>query len=641
MDVSKEVLWYGKNEPLAENKIFHAGSLEVNYDTGNLRNIRIGNHEILRMIYVTLRDQNWGTLLPIIENEKIKSNASEFSIEYDSIYHENNIHFHFHVSITGDDQNTVVFEINGEALSEFQTNRTGLCVLHPIGGYTGLDCEITTPDGEKLHHKFPELISPHQPMKNIMEMSWMLEDVGIAKIIFEGEVFEMEDQRNWTDDSYKTYCRPLTLPYPYTLKKGDKIHQKIILAVQNTYIKQNHSDKEYHFKYDPNKKITLPKIGIGRATSKSPLGIKEMDLIHKVGFDFYDVSVVFNEFWKPDLKNAIIESKRMNLPLKLKVLFSVNFENEIKQLSTVLTETEASVIALLILEKDALVTSDGFITKILQPLKKAFPDIKIGGGTLGFFAGLNRNRIENDALDFISFSMNPQVHAFDNQTLIENLKGQSATVITAKSFSDPKEIHISPITFKIQKNLLPNTLESDSKKEYLEHIDERQMSLFGAGWTLGSIKNLAESGTDVATYFETIGEKGIIQGEKNPRDTQFFQVKSGAVFPLYYIFKEVLNNKNANVLHSVSSHPELFEGMILESENKKTILLANFTAYQIEIRIEDIALGARVKKLDEKNVLKAMYDHEVFEMSPFCDFQFEQPITTIKLRPFGLAIIKE
>ena len=33
----------------------------------------------------------------------------------------------------------------------------------------------------------------------------------------EGDTFEMEDQRNWTDASYKTYVRPLALPWPYTL----------------------------------------------------------------------------------------------------------------------------------------------------------------------------------------------------------------------------------------------------------------------------------------------------------------------------------------------------------------------------------------------------------------------------------------
>ena len=41
----------------------------------------------------------------------------------------------------------------------------------------------------------------------------------------------MEDQRNWTDASYKTYVRPLALPWPYTLAAGAKFEQAITLTV--------------------------------------------------------------------------------------------------------------------------------------------------------------------------------------------------------------------------------------------------------------------------------------------------------------------------------------------------------------------------------------------------------------------------
>ncbi len=41
----------------------------------------------------------------------------------------------------------------------------------------------------------------------------------------EGEVFEMEDQRNWTDASFKTYCRPLALPIPYRLEPSTPVRQ--------------------------------------------------------------------------------------------------------------------------------------------------------------------------------------------------------------------------------------------------------------------------------------------------------------------------------------------------------------------------------------------------------------------------------
>ena len=50
----------------------------------------------------------------------------------------------------------------------------------------------------------------------------------------EGDTFEMEDQRNWTDASYKTYVRPLALPWPYLIAKGETIDQKVTLTVSGS-----------------------------------------------------------------------------------------------------------------------------------------------------------------------------------------------------------------------------------------------------------------------------------------------------------------------------------------------------------------------------------------------------------------------
>src|SRR5690349_22238810 len=48
-----------------------------------------------------------------------------------------------------------------------------------------------------------------------------------AECRMEGDTFEMEDQRNWTDASYKTYVRPLGLPFPYRLSAGETIEQAV------------------------------------------------------------------------------------------------------------------------------------------------------------------------------------------------------------------------------------------------------------------------------------------------------------------------------------------------------------------------------------------------------------------------------
>ena len=46
-----------------------------------------------------------------------------------------------------------------------------------------------------------------------------------ARFEFEGDLFEMEDQRNWTDASFKTYSTPISLGWPHRAQAGQEIRQ--------------------------------------------------------------------------------------------------------------------------------------------------------------------------------------------------------------------------------------------------------------------------------------------------------------------------------------------------------------------------------------------------------------------------------
>jgi hypothetical protein len=513
MEVPNEVIWYGKNESLPEVKTLSAGSLKLTFEDGGLRKIKVGNVEILRMIYMAVRDHNWGTILPEVRNLEIQENHDTFQICFENQYKKADIDFSFQVSITGKD-NLIDFEIEGEALSGFRINRVGFCVLHPIGECAGKECEVTGPDGEKQSFSFPQLVSPHQPMKNISEMRWKVDQNIEARLSFEGDIFEMEDQRNWTDDSFKTYCRPLELPFPFVLKRGDKIHQRISLEVSGELGAEPPTQTAYQLGYDEKMKVPLPKIGIAQAASKPSLDESEIELLRKPGFDYYDISVIFEDSWISELKSGVEEAALLGMKLGLRAYFSENFAMEVRQLSSVLEHHQDVIESILILESQHAVTSDKFVFKIIDGLRNAFPTSRIGGGTTGFFAELNRNRILSNDLDFISYSITPQVHAFDNATLIENLNGQSDTVRSATEFAGNKKIQIRPVTLKVQSNPAATSAAAHNADE----MDVRQMSLFGAGWTLGSIKRLTEAGAAAVTYYETLGEKGIIQGDSMPNN---------------------------------------------------------------------------------------------------------------------------
>ena len=55
-----------------------------------------------------------------------------------------------------------------------------------------------------------------------------------AELRFAGDLFEMEDQRNWTDGSFKIYGTPLSLPFPVEIRAGDRVRQRVTMSLEGT-----------------------------------------------------------------------------------------------------------------------------------------------------------------------------------------------------------------------------------------------------------------------------------------------------------------------------------------------------------------------------------------------------------------------
>ena len=226
--LAKNVLYYGKDEPLSERHALRAGPLALVYEEGDLRYIKLGEREIIRRLYAAVRDRNWGTLPPLLSNVQMDRGPDSFRISYDVENKQGDIDFFWHGTITGDAQGTITFTMAGEARSTFMRNRLGFCLLHPMG-CAGTACQIEHVDGMVEENVFPRYIAPQliidgkiNPVHPFSEMQAISHEVvpGVwAEVRFAGDIFEMEDQRNWTDASYKTYGTPLRLPFPVEVKK--------------------------------------------------------------------------------------------------------------------------------------------------------------------------------------------------------------------------------------------------------------------------------------------------------------------------------------------------------------------------------------------------------------------------------------
>ena len=227
---SRAVRLCGTEEIGPSSRKLRAGPLTAELENGQLRYIAFKGVEALRSIAFLVRDQNWGTYTPQIDSMWVKEEAGSFTVEYRAVCADANQRLQYAARIIGSNNGELVFDAVATPDTDFVTNRAGFVVLHPAW-LAGQKLKVTHVDDREEETRFPERISPSQPVFDIRALSHEVAPGLWATCRMEGDTFEMEDQRNWTDASYKTYVRPLALPWGYTLAKGSRHEQSVRLSL--------------------------------------------------------------------------------------------------------------------------------------------------------------------------------------------------------------------------------------------------------------------------------------------------------------------------------------------------------------------------------------------------------------------------
>lgn len=225
------VALYGTEEPVDPPIVLCAGALTAELDAGNLQHIRLGPVEVIRAIPFIVRDRQWGTYNPTIDNLHVDERADGFTVSYRAEAKDERQSFTYRASIEGR-SDRVPFAAEGASADTFETCRTGFVVLHPVKGVAGEPVTIEHVDGSLENGRFPDLIDPIQPMLDLRALTHEAAPGLKVTCRMEGDTFEMEDQRNWCDASYKTYVRPLPRPSPYRLTVGETVRQSVSLTIE-------------------------------------------------------------------------------------------------------------------------------------------------------------------------------------------------------------------------------------------------------------------------------------------------------------------------------------------------------------------------------------------------------------------------
>jgi hypothetical protein len=600
--------------------MLRAGAMRLVYCEGMIRAIMAGDVEIVRRIYVAVRDDIWNTVHYTITNKSVTATPSSFCMEFDCRHKKGNVDFLWHGSITGSEDSVVRFSMEGTALSAFTSNRIGFCVLHPLADCMSRPCTIITGRGKKIKGRFPSsrVISPHQPFKNMRGISQKTNGIE-SHITFKGDTFEMEDQRNWTDASFKTYCPPLSRPHPFPVKKGDRFSQAIEIRVTGNgkQVGPPKEDAIQYVKIVP-RSFLLPEIGCSCNRVPAPAAARLSRLLC-LSHARIDVTVSRRgRGIARSLRRAKTVSARFGIPLEMALYFSEEpLVTQVSLLRDVLAGQHFPAKRFLVFRRGETVTGETSVQTVLPALRALLPDAGIVSGTDAYFVEINRHPPPVEGTDGICYSVNPQVHTFDDQSVLDNLEGQFYTVQAARSLGHGAPVYVTPITLRPRLN--------PDRPEKFHGPDARQKSLLGAVWTLGSIIRLAEAGAAGATYFELTGGCGIMErGGKR-------------VFPLFHVIADV-NEFSGGTMRLLSfGNRSGITGCLLEKDTNKRLLIANITPRKKAIMVSGLSSNLFVKHLDETSFTKACDRPELFRRYKGVKVVSTFGRLKIKLLPYGIV----
>lgn len=574
--LSDFVLWHGADSAPPAPQWLTAGPLAVALEEGQLRGVWLGGQQVLQRIYGAVRDRFWNTVSGVITALSVEQGGGAFRVSFTSEHVSAEVDFIWRAEITGAANGTLCYKFDGEARREMAKNRIGLCVLHPLW-LAGKPCRVQYVSGDRATVHFPTVMDPMQPVRGLhdfRELRHELAGGGEAALSFEGDVFEIEDQRNWTDASFKTYSTPQRIPLPATMQAGQRVQQSVTLRLEGGAFSAARVPVQPEMvQIRIGGAIgTLPALGTGAAYHREDLTAREAARLRALGLAHYRVEVdTSKDDWRAVLERGLREAEAMGAKAEVVLPVAEDVNAQCQDAAAVAAAFPGIIARWLVLTRGAPATRAATLQEARAALNAK--GVPVGGGTDADFFQLNNNRPPAELCDFVSVPLRPCAHQFDPGIIAENLQGQREVLKTMAALWPGKPLAVSPVSFRTRAQKGP----AAAPGELPAQADVRQMSLAGAAWTVGCIKAVAESGAQSLTLFQTTGLRGLMEREGGSGVAGFHSIPGG-VFPIYLVLASLAGWHGAEVLAADSDAPLAVQALVLQKSGRRRALLANLTA---------------------------------------------------------------
>lgn len=599
---------WGREHPPAPGVILRAGHWQARFSAGELVDLRLNGQQIIRRLCVRVRDVDWNTVEGAPSRPRVACSPDEVTVSFESRHRdaEGDIDFVWSGELSGRSDDVIEWTMAGRARHTFDYNRIGICVLLNPDVLAGASYVARRHD-QAVSGRIDDTVAPQEvrgdrifPMVDAFsELEIELRGGGSIRCSFAGDLFEMEDQRNWSDGSLKIYSTPVGDPVPRHARSGEQFVQRVRVALSGA----NSVPARPAFTSRRRARTTSVRVILGQSgegdSSLPPLGLgldtdlheptpRELGWLHRLAPAHLRVDVSVGDAGRTAHTLRRADRVASALGAELEVALSMPMDQAQAVPAAVLEELQAPVARLIVLD-GAAVTDSAYARRA----RGILPGVPVVCGTDAYFAECNRERPDLAGADGLAYPLTPQVHDSDEQALVESIGAQAATVRTARMFADCRPIHVSPVTLRPRWNPLGRRPGGGSGR-LPAGADHRQPTTLTAAWTVGSIRRLAAADAASLTYYELTGRRGVIYRERESISRQRDLGRPGEPFPVFWVLAEVARLRGRVCFPVEVSDPLSVEALAVRDDDGLVLLVANLRPEPVRIRLEPLD-GDRVE----------------------------------------------
>ncbi len=465
-----------------------AGAIELQWQDGRLIGLTAGGHVVWQAVMFLYRDPRWGTPRHVVDQVAVDDQGDGFMVQLQgSCPAVPALRWKTHVS--GHVDGRIVYSVEAELQQDLLTSRTGICVLHPASA-AGRTLEVEHVDGRVSRSQFPQHISPWQPFTQIRALRHRFAPGCWAQCRFEGDDFEMEDQRNFSDASFKTYSRSNFMPRPFRLDAGMRVRQSVTLELEQVPRRARRVVVS---------SVTLAIVDVpGEDGGRLPA----LGLQHQLDASAADA---LPDFWhqRHDLRQSgglpvqglfgvPVTWPPATAPMRVDLVMDddQHAESACRALAHACAKAGRVVAELALFPTTA---------RSLEHARACFPSTRVGGGTAFFFTHLNRLTLP-PGLDFVTYTTCPIVHVADDLSVMQSLGTLVTQVQTLRMRGVDGPVRVGPVGIGMALDPFGVGVVGESYARLaMARDDPRDRTAFGQAWMLAYLCRMIDAGVQALT----------------------------------------------------------------------------------------------------------------------------------------------